>query len=329
MFESALFFALFVICVNGNSTENISRTTFAPPTAAYDPRKWNYCPYNNVCKFWYNKPKAIPTSCKIEECNKRGTRSEVELERFMEFRKEVVDKHNYWRNYYAAGNEEKGFSQPVSDMLIMNYDVELEHLARCWGRGYFNGYHDPCRVYHDGRPVGQNIAGRGLNTTFELKWFVNWALGGWYEEVKWIIKSDYQKFPKQEERKIGHFTQLVWGPATYVGCARVYAANVKQDKFLYETFVTSLICDYVDLKGFGYPSNMYGAKIFTQGPPCTKCPKVKKYDTCNPKYPALCGELQPIPTNKPYAYPDGKSSSTKLYGKMTVLIFTSSILMLL
>ncbi|KYB27248.1 scoloptoxin SSD552 [Tribolium castaneum] len=317
MFESAFFLVLFVICGLSSSAK----------TSANDPTKWDYCQYSKGCKVTF-RVDGEPTGCPLKTCNQRGTRSEIAPEKFMEFRKAVVEAHNYWRNYYASGQEKEGFSQPVANMVVMNYDLELEHLARCWGRGFFNGYHDPCRWYHDGRPVGQNLWGISVQIT-DMVPIVKRGVKDWYEEVKDMKPEAYEQYTtSKHDPPIGHFTQVVWGGAARVGCAGIYTSDVNKEKFIKKVYVSSLICDYYVPEGLGPHSNMQEAKIFQQGPPCSQCPSVNKYSTCNSNYTSLCGELEPIPSDKPYVYADN-SSPAILYGRNIFLIFASTILMLL
>jgi hypothetical protein len=50
------------------------------------------------------------------------------------------------------------FGKTASNMMVLNYDLELEYIARCYA-GYFVKDRDKCRISHDKTPVGQNIAG--------------------------------------------------------------------------------------------------------------------------------------------------------------------------
>jgi hypothetical protein len=59
----------------------------------------------------------------------------------------------------ASGQEPKMGGKTASNMMVLNYDLELEHIAKCYG-GYFVKSHDICRLAHDKTKVGQNLAGR-------------------------------------------------------------------------------------------------------------------------------------------------------------------------
>ncbi|XP_044260949.1 venom allergen 3-like [Tribolium madens] len=277
MFRSLLFLALFLVCVNGRTK--------------YDPTKVDYC--SKTC---YNN-NATSTGCK---CKHQGTRIEI-LDKMVEFRRFIVDQHNRWRNFIASGKETRGFAKSVSDMLVMNYDLELEYLARCYGRSTFNGFHDECRMLHNNGQSGQNLAGLSIkDLSFKL---IKEQIFDWYDEVKDMQEDIYAKFRSRgaEKIKIGHFTAMCWGAANIVGCARIYTSDPKKDNFVNPIYVQTLICNYAvkDVQG---TVNMLDSPVHIQGPPCSKCPKKKKYNKCNKKYTSLCGILEKIPIDEPFNF---------------------------
>ncbi|XP_044262960.1 venom allergen 5 2-like [Tribolium madens] len=284
MFRSIIFFAVF-LCVNGEGK--------------FDPTKVDYC------KLKCNKLKS--TGC---DCKQRGTRSEI-LEKMIEFRQLCVDYHNYWRNFLASGNETRGFAKPAANMVVMNYDMELEYLARCWGRGLFNGYHDKCRLMSNGKRAGQNIAGVNVKDPSMNRVKIGIRVA-WYDEVKDMQEDIYEKLNSVEKYNIGHFTAMCWWSANRVGCARIYTADTKKEKFIHPIYVTALICNYCtkDLKGV---INLINGRMYIQGPACTKCPEGEKYNKCNKNFTSLCGELEPVPTEKEWDFDKAKAPKHKSF----------------
>jgi hypothetical protein len=122
-----------------------------PERQFYDFTKFDYC---NL-----KAPKCKGEKHSACDCKMRGERIEV-LDNLMQFRQEVLDKHNELRNLFASGKEPQKhvFGKTVSNMLVLNYDLGLEYIARCYG-GYFVKAHDNCRITHEKTSVGQNVAG--------------------------------------------------------------------------------------------------------------------------------------------------------------------------
>ncbi|XP_044269314.1 venom allergen 5-like isoform X2 [Tribolium madens] len=266
MFKSVLFLALF-LCVNG--------------IQKYNPRRAGYC--SKRCN---TNVKATGCICKL-----LGAKTEL-LDNMVEFRQVIVDEHNYYRNLVASGNETRGFTKAAADMMIMNYDMELEFLARCHARYTFRANHDRCKVLKNCRKAVQNIAGYGAKNE-SLK-MVKELIRLWYDQVKDMQEDNYLNYPR---------------------CARVYSSDTKEDKYINPNYNTALICDYAmkDIKG----NMLFGKPMYTQGPPCSKCPKKKKYNKCNTKYTSLCGELETVPTDKPF---DFKSRAPK-HKSIPIVIF--------
>nr|XP_008194999.2 PREDICTED: venom allergen 5-like [Tribolium castaneum] len=241
----------------------------------------------------------------------------------MAFRQFIVDEHNYYRNLMASGNESRGFAQAVADMLVVNYDLELEYLARCYGRSFFNGDHDECRVLQNEKKAGQNLGGTSVLPKKGYGQAQN-AIRAWYKEVAYMEKSVYERFHKLKT-PIGHFTAMCWGAVDSVGCAQIYSKDPKKDKFKGANFHTHLICDYAARK-LKTNINVSQGKMLTFGPPCSKCPSDEKFKNCSTKYTSLCGELQPIPKERPY---DFGNASSKICGKVYILVLAFAVLMVL
>jgi hypothetical protein len=92
----------------------------------------------------------------------------------VQFRQDILDKHNELRNKFASGEEPKTAGKKASNMMVLNYDLELEHIAKCHG-GHIVSDHDQCRLAHDKTPVGQNLAGSSSNTpNYHMQGMQNW-----------------------------------------------------------------------------------------------------------------------------------------------------------
>ncbi|XP_044262410.1 scoloptoxin SSD558-like isoform X2 [Tribolium madens] len=274
MFRSILLFAL-LLCVNGEKEK-------------FKPKKSEYC--TKKCP-----PNLKSTGC---DCKKQGTRSEV-LEKIVEFRQTVVDEHNKLRNLLASGNETRGFAKSAANMLVVNYDMELEYLARCYGRSLFNGFRDKCMMLENWEIAVQNVGGsRPKDNSFDE--LIKKLIVQWYDEVKNMQSEMYSKFGQVGKYAVSSFTRMCWWSVNRIGCARIHTADTKKDKFTQPSFEQALICNYI-AKDIGGLIRTEGEPVYTEGPPCSKCPEVTKYDKCNTKYTSLCGELEPVPTDKPYA----------------------------
>jgi hypothetical protein len=126
------------------------------PTKQFDFTKFDYCSINANCKHKGDKHSAC-------DCKLIGPRTLL-TDDLVQFRQDVLDKHNELRNMFASGKEthQYMFGKTASNMMVLNYDLELEYIARCYG-GYFVKSHDKCRIYHDKTPVGQNLGGYSAN----------------------------------------------------------------------------------------------------------------------------------------------------------------------
>ncbi|XP_044255855.1 venom allergen 3-like isoform X2 [Tribolium madens] len=287
MFKSILCIAACFSCLYGEK---------------FDPRKRKYCDMR--CPELGN---VVHTAC---NCTPGEGREEVGLDKMVEFREIVVEEHNKLRNKIASGADTRNGASSASDMMVVNYDLELEYISRCYLRSTFNGYHDKCRTMPSGRDAGQNLAGQSVKDySFALvKEFIN----DWYEEITDLQPDIIDKFHTLEHGKfIGHFTTVVWSTINKIGCARSYTKDPKKLKFIYEAFVQTLLCNY-DITVL------------------KECPDNLK---CNSKYTSLCGGLEPIPTDPPYDFnaPDknngksrGKNTATQSLTIASLLVITIS-----
>ncbi|CZT09912.1 related to the plant PR-1 class of pathogen related proteins [Rhynchosporium graminicola] len=128
----------------------------------------------------------------------------------------------------------------------LSWNESSAELAGRWARG--------CRFVHSGGPTGENLAAGYPNATASVD---AWGLE----------RKDYDFKKPGFGEKTGHFTQLVWGNSTSVGCA-VKACGGENDTPGY--FV---VCEYYP------PGNVVGSKnqAFKDNVPAQE--KGKKTDT--------------------------------------------------
>ncbi|XP_037794543.1 CRISP/Allergen/PR-1-like, partial [Penaeus monodon] len=148
------------------------------------------------------------------------------------------------------------------------WDEELSRIMQAWiNQCIFQ--HDCGKCRETSRfGVGQNLYSAG---DFELK-PVDWnrPLNAFFSEVDMMDKSEVDSF--LGNRGVGHYTQLVWGATTHVGCGYI-AYN---DKRYIQSYYA---CNY------GKAGNYVNQKIYSVGPACSKCPAGS---SCSTKYKGLC-----------------------------------------
>jgi hypothetical protein len=145
---------VFVMLLSVRASQEESDVLEKNPINQFDFTKFDYCSLNANCNHKGDKHSAC-------DCKLTGPRTIIS-EDLVKFRQDIIDKHNELRNMFASGKEtnEHMFGKTASNMMVLNYDLELEYIARCYA-GYFVKDRDKCRMSHDKIPVGQNIAGFG------------------------------------------------------------------------------------------------------------------------------------------------------------------------
>ncbi|KAL5321113.1 hypothetical protein ACEPPN_011925 [Leptodophora sp. 'Broadleaf-Isolate-01'] len=101
------------------------------------------------------------------------------------FQKDMLTAHNFYRGEHG-----------VKDLV---WNETSADFASDWAEG--------CRFVHSGGPTGENLAAGYANATASVD---AWGL----ERKMYNFKK-----PTGFSEKTGHFTQLVWGNTTSVGCA--------------------------------------------------------------------------------------------------------------
>ncbi|KAJ3629010.1 hypothetical protein MTP99_013435 [Tenebrio molitor] len=275
--RAVVFVMLLSVCASQEESQAEATTVVMlekDPEEKFDFTKFDYC----SIKCGEDKHSAC-------DCKMRGPRTYLSDD-LVQFRQDILDKHNELRNMLASGQEPKMGGKTASNMMVLNYDLELEYIAQCYG-GYFVKSHDNCRLAHDKTKVGQNLAGR---SSIVPNYHMN-SMERWYNEIRFLEGPELFKpytGSKTPAGIIGHFVQLVWASMYRVGCVRIW--NPENTLNVYKWV---LICNYKAGPG-GTSANILDAQIFGEGEPCSNC----LYNTqCNDKYSSLCGKLYPAPTD--------------------------------
>ncbi|XP_041970917.1 cell wall protein PRY3-like [Aricia agestis] len=164
----------------------------------------------------------------------------------------IVDAHNRLRQSVALGQVSS--QPPAANMMEMVWDDELAARAQQWS--------DQCTPQHDraaqrdvGRfPVGQNLAAtwttRPPSSPADQQPDFMKQIKAWFDEV-----SIFGFKPINGAHGTGHYSQLVWGETSHVGCGfTYYHDNVKGYTKLY-------VCNY------GPGGNVIGASPYEKGSP--------------------------------------------------------------
>ncbi|XP_044019292.1 venom allergen 5-like [Aphidius gifuensis] len=178
---------------------------------------------HTMCKYFSKKPG--------KTCNKFQRTSISSDER-----NEILKVHNMFRKTVANGKEPRGSPgpQPAGIIKDLKWDKELANIAQRWANQCVDG-HDECRNTKTFGYVGQNWAlmgdSRGWTAT------MTGLIKGWYEEVQYYNKNNVEKFRRNYGPVTGHYTQMVWGQTTHIGCgvARYYRKGY---------YTTVLVCNY-------------------------------------------------------------------------------------
>jgi len=184
-------------------------------------------------------------------------------------KQEVVDTHNNLRSRVAMG----ATNQPAAaDMLELQWDEELAVVAQ--------RHADQCQVGHDCNQcrrvprfkVGQNVW-RGRDSSYQVQdW--KYIIYDWFSEIDGFPGGEdilnYRLTPGT-----GHYTQIVWGETSLVGCGVIIHKSQAVDN-LYTRYY---VCNY------GRGGNRLRRRMYQPGRPCSSCPS---YSSCSSSYAGLC-----------------------------------------
>ncbi|KAF9409499.1 hypothetical protein HW555_011154 [Spodoptera exigua] len=167
----------------------------------------------------------------------------------------IVDAHNRLRQSVALGQVSS--QPPAANMMEMVWDDELAAGAQRWSDQCITA-HDRAAQRYDGRfPVGQNLAAtwttRPPTQSSDSEPDFNKQINAWFDEV-----HVYYFKPITGGHGTGHYSQLVWGETSHVGCGfTFYYDPVRGYTKLY-------VCNY------GPGGNVIGSKPYEKGyPSCT------------------------------------------------------------
>ncbi|EYC11696.1 hypothetical protein Y032_0050g2051 [Ancylostoma ceylanicum] len=210
------------------------------------------------------KPEEKPDDMKSTVCPKgRGMTDKM--------RNTILDLHNDFRSLVARGKAEdrlvnngKGFAPQGASMLRMEYNCDLEKTAA--------DYAARC-IYAHSQPYERDNAGENLYTVSidnaDKNKAGEWATRGWFSELKefgvgkdnllsqWLW--DRPKRQNNPEIKIGHYTQMVWGTTSKIGCGIQNCPGVQ----------TLVVCHYKDA---GNVLTNPPRQIYEVGQVCSHCP---------------------------------------------------------
>ncbi|XP_042889295.1 venom allergen 5-like [Penaeus japonicus] len=187
---------------------------------------------------------------------------------------EALRIHNELRLRVAKGEVRRGQpgpQPPAADMMELVWDEELSRIVQAWiNQCIFE--HDCGKCRQTSRfGVGQNLYSAG---NFEQK-PVDWTrpMMAFFDEVDLMDRNEVNSF--LGNRGVGHYTQIVWGATTHVGCGYI-AYN---DNRYFQSYYA---CNY------GRAGNYVSQKVYNAGPACSKCPPGT---SCSSKYKGLSLDL--------------------------------------
>ncbi|KAI5644483.1 cysteine-rich secretory protein family domain-containing protein [Phthorimaea operculella] len=164
----------------------------------------------------------------------------------------IVDAHNRLRQQVALGMISS--QPPAANMMEMVWDEELAATAQRWA--------DQCTPAHDqasqrevGRwPVGQNLAAtwttRPPSSQEDNEPDFMKQINAWFDEV-----NIYYFRPISGGHGTGHYSQLVWGETSHVGCGFTYYYDTTRG------YTKLYVCNY------GPGGNVIGSNPYEKGSP--------------------------------------------------------------
>lgn len=199
----------------------------------------------------------------------------------------IIERHNLKRSQVSTGKLAgfptasnmlemvgilyiKCFKKAYISFELKSWDPELSHIAGFNVRTC-KMKHDACRSTFAFPNAGQNLAKMSAYGTFSdpKAMLITMIDDLWFGEHK-DTPVEMVKEYKAYDKVIGHFTAMIQQKSARVGCAMTQFKE--NDKW----YVTLLACNYSW-------TNFYGAEIYAEGIPCSKCAL-----KCSSNYPGLC-----------------------------------------
>ncbi|XP_064624760.1 multiple epidermal growth factor-like domains protein 6 isoform X1 [Lineus longissimus] len=173
----------------------------------------------------------------------------------------MLDLHNNYRSVIALGLQSG--QQPAANMIALEWDDRQARTAQGWADQCVGGHNvDKARQVKPYIFIGQDYAG---NYSPEQ------SVKAWFDEVK---DYDYDKNRCKKNRVCGHYTEVVWAKARFIGCG--------QNKCSGKNSMAVVYCDYAPGGNVGHEPP------YEKGPACSKCPA--GYAFCLGR--ALCASLR-------------------------------------
>ncbi|XP_063988420.1 uncharacterized protein LOC135168316 [Diachasmimorpha longicaudata] len=166
------------------------------------------------------KPKGPHTVCEYpweepsEDCGEVEQLGVTEEEK-----KTIIDRHNHWRRYVAAGKETRGNPGPqpaATNMGDLEWDDELAYIAQRWAN-QCDDEHDSCRDTYS-EWVGQNLNWGAWSDGYHPN-VIRDLIDNWYNEVEHFNANTVSSLkPKPPGVKLYHYVQMVWADTKRIGC---------------------------------------------------------------------------------------------------------------
>lgn len=185
----------------------------------------------------------------------------------------ILDHHNRLRARVATGAT---FQPPASNMMELEWDNELAAIAQ--------RHADQCQFQHDCvdcRKVSRFDVGQNLFVSYGyLRDGIDWnqPMTAWFDDEIDLFPASHVT-PFKYIQKTGHYSQMMWGTTTKVGCG---FTTYTKGKFIARLYV----CNY------GKAGNMIGGSMYKIGNSCSSCPQGS---SCSRDYPGLCTYNSDVP----------------------------------
>ncbi|XP_065283727.1 scoloptoxin SSD43-like isoform X2 [Dermacentor albipictus] len=180
----------------------------------------------------------------------------------------ILKMHNRFRSKVAFGLL-PGFP-PAANMRKLYWNSELAsvaqaHANQCTSEWAYKHDEPSARKTVNFDTVGQNAAWEAFNYDQSKR---SWRtqIDNWIAEYADCPADRIAYFRDRDDGvRIGHFTELIWADAQYVGCGYSYYTldGVEGDK-KYQGFY---VCNYAPT------GNVFSKPIYQAGPTCSSCPE--------------------------------------------------------
>jgi len=170
----------------------------------------------------------------------------------------IVRLTNQARAWVAAGKQSP--QPPAADMIEVRYDEGLAKVAQRWA--------EQCNFGHDENRGTATFPDAGQNTyeqsDSKKKLYFQWnkAVESWFKEVKQFSPSGVDSYSFSSVT--GHYTQLVWGNTSAIGCGCINYKSPQGGSTPYKRYY---VCNY------GPQGNIEKKPVYIKGRAGSKCKK--------------------------------------------------------